>query len=251
MKKNNYILPTLWETITNKQYVIPVSEYLELAFDSLLDNEIIKTVPIVNLMLFGNNLTSSIKNQLLLKKILLFINSQSDLSTEKRDDFLLQLESNPKEVANKSCITKRKNINALIYNDLMLSYGCVGGLIRIFPKEKIRIGEKLILVLDQADDMSKPELIGELFKAFVAQEFDFEIFSRLVDGVNRVPISALSDFLQHDFYSVSTENTVALAFGGFMSFSVPIFVGSDEALISYKPNSLGDLLKKYCGKKFT
>ncbi|ELH0844970.1 hypothetical protein ACPFUT_003575 [Vibrio cholerae] len=213
MKKNNYILPTLWETITNKQYVIPVSEYLELAFDSLLDNEIIKTVPIVNLMLFGNNLTSSIKNQLLLKKILLFINSQSDLSTEKRDDFLLQLESN--------------------------------------PKEKIRIGEKLILVLDQADDMSKPELIGELFKAFVAQEFDFEIFSRLVDGVNRVPISALSDFLQHDFYSVSTENTVALAFGGFMSFSVPIFVGSDEALISYKPNSLGDLLKKYCGKKFT
>ncbi|EJL6474633.1 TPA: hypothetical protein SLZ51_003540, partial [Vibrio cholerae] len=213
MKKNNYILPTLWETITNKQYVIPVSEYLELAFDSLLDNEIIKTVPIVNLMLFGNNLTSSIKNQLLLKKILLFINSQSDLSTEKRDDFLLQLESN--------------------------------------PKEKIRIGEKLILVLDQADDMSKPELIGELFKAFVAQEFDFEIFSRLVDGVNRVPISALSDFLQHDFYSVSAENTVALAFGGFMSFSVPIFVGSDEALISYKPNSLGDLLKKYCGKKFT
>ncbi|HGF7372234.1 TPA: hypothetical protein AB5E75_003443, partial [Vibrio cholerae] len=168
---------------------------------------------IVNLMLFGNNLRSSIKNQLLLKKILLFINSQSDLSTEKRDDFLLQLESN--------------------------------------PKEKIRIGEKLILVLDQADDMSKPELIGELFKAFVAQEFDFEIFSRLVDGVNRVPISALSDFLQHDFYSVSTENTVALAFGGFMSFSVPIFVGSDEALISYKPNSLGDLLKKYCGKKFT
>ncbi|GHY53030.1 hypothetical protein VCSRO70_3516 [Vibrio cholerae] len=213
MKKNNYILPTLWETITDKQYVIPVSEYLELAFDSLLDNEIIKTVPIVNLMLFGNNLRSSIKNQLLLKKILLFINSQSDLSTEKRDDFLLQLESN--------------------------------------PKEKIRIGEKLILVLDQADDMLKPELIGELFKAFVAQEFDFEIFSRLVDGVNRVPISALSDFLQHDFYSVSTENTVALAFGGFMSFSVPIFVGSDEALISYKPNSLGDLLKKYCGKKFT
>ncbi|QXC55660.1 hypothetical protein KSS82_05115 [Vibrio mimicus] len=138
MKKNNYILPTLWETITDKQYVIPVSEYLELAFDSLLDNEIIKTVPIVNLMLFGNNLRSSIKNQLLLKKILLFINSQSDLSTEKRDDFLLQLESN--------------------------------------PKEKIRIGEKLILVLDQADDMSKPELIGELFKAFVAQEFDFEIF---------------------------------------------------------------------------
>ncbi|EHE6926811.1 hypothetical protein J0Q07_003546 [Vibrio cholerae] len=213
MKKNNYILPTLWETITDKQYVIPVSEYLELAFDSLLDNEIIKTIPIVNLMLFGNNLRSSIKNQLLLKKILLFINSQSDLSTEKCDDFLLQLESN--------------------------------------PKEKIRIGEKLILVLDQADDMSKPELIGELFKAFVAQEFDFEIFSRLVDGVNRVPISALSDFLQHDFYSVSTENTVALAFGGFMSFSVPIFVGSDEALISYKPNSLGDLLKKYCGKKFT
>lgn len=49
MKKNNYILPTLWETITDKQYVIPVSEYLELAFDSLLDNEIIKTVPIVNL----------------------------------------------------------------------------------------------------------------------------------------------------------------------------------------------------------
>lgn len=40
-----------------------------------------------------------------------------------------------REVANKSCVTKRKNINALIYNDLMLSYGCVGGLIRIFPSD--------------------------------------------------------------------------------------------------------------------
>lgn len=39
-----------------------------------------------------------------------------------------------KEVENKSCITKRKNINALIYNNLMSSYGCLGGLIRIFPK---------------------------------------------------------------------------------------------------------------------
>ncbi|OFJ25465.1 hypothetical protein BFX31_16150 [Vibrio paracholerae] len=44
-----------------------------------------------------------------------------------------------REVANKSCITKRKNINALIYNDLMLSYGCVGGLIRIFLR-KYRFG---------------------------------------------------------------------------------------------------------------
>ncbi|EPU0491490.1 hypothetical protein ACVUA2_003471, partial [Vibrio cholerae] len=213
MKKNNYILPTLWETITNKQHVIQVSEYLELAFDSLLDNEIIKTIPIVNFMVAGNNLTSSIKDQLLLKKLLLFINSQADISTEKCDEFLLQLESD--------------------------------------PKKKIQIGEKLMLVLEQADDMSKPELIGDLFKAFIAQEFDFTVFSRLVDGVIRVPISALSDFLQHEFSSVSTENTVALAFGGFMSSSVSIFVGSDDALISYKPNSLGDLLKKYCGKTFT
>lgn len=44
--------------------------------------------------------------------------------------------STAKEVANKSCITKRQVINALIYNDLTLGYGCAGGLIRIFPNLK-------------------------------------------------------------------------------------------------------------------
>lgn len=36
-----------------------------------------------------------------------------------------------REVANKSCITKRRNIKALIYKDLMLSHGCVGDLFAV------------------------------------------------------------------------------------------------------------------------
>lgn len=60
---------------------------------------------------------------------------------------------------------------------------------------KTKVGEKIILILDQADDNEKASIIGKLFSCIVEGKINYDEFIICVGYVNRCSSSTMRDFL--------------------------------------------------------
>ena len=56
-----------------------------------------------------------------------------------------------------------------------------------------KVGEKLLLILDKADDMKKPKLLGIVFKKYLEGKIDIETLLRISNGVTKIDIIDLEE----------------------------------------------------------
>lgn len=69
-------------------------------------------------------------------------------------------------------------------------------------KYKSKVGETLILIIDKIDDFEKPEIIGNLFRATIVNELDYESFlylSFIVNNSYTGHIKKLADEYQNSY----------------------------------------------------
>ena len=64
-----------------------------------------------------------------------------------------------------------------------------------------RVGENLLLLLNRVDDIRKPELIANLFKAFVEGRIDDEKYQKLGTAIDRISIQNIPHLIKfyHEF----------------------------------------------------
>lgn len=74
-----------------------------------------------------------------------------------------------------------------------------------FKHNEKEIGEKIILILNQLDDIKKAEIIGRLFKATIESKVDKDTFFRCCYAVNRCFLTDL-DWLKINQYSIKSDN---------------------------------------------
>ena len=144
---------SLVETIETTDINSINKDLAEVVIDSVLDDGLLKDIPIVNIIVGLGNFGSKIHKGIFIKKVLTFLSNLESTTIEERQNFIQKIES---------CET---------YNN--------------------KVGEALIMILEKCSDLEKPKIIGKLFKASIKEEIDYQTFLRLCSLIERVHIPDL------------------------------------------------------------
>jgi hypothetical protein len=151
-------------------------EYLELGIDTLTDNELIKTIPIIKTLNGLYGFSRSIREYYLTKKILRFLFQIKDIPKDEINNMLKKLENN--ESYNKD------------------------------------FGENLVLLLDRFENINKSDLLGQSFKMFLKEKLSFEDFLRASHIIDKsffydlLKLKKIKDGFEIDI--ISKENLFSL-----------------------------------------
>ena len=133
-----------------------ISDYLELGIDSILDNDSLKEIPIIKTFIGVGKITKSIRERNLMKNLVIFINelNSGNIDKEKLKKHKEELNQNPKKA----------------------------------EKELGRI----LIILEQTIDNLKSSILGKLYKAYINQEIDWDLFVEFSEITNMLYINDLS-----------------------------------------------------------
>jgi len=126
--------------------------------EEFIENEIVKSIPIVN-TLFGIGKTyKSVKEILFSQKLVSFLTELSSIDLNRRQEMINKIDSDPK------------------YNQ--------------------KIGNKLLHIIDNSQDYLTSKYIGKLFASFLKGELDYPEFCKASLILNRIDYYDLQEFLQ-------------------------------------------------------
>jgi hypothetical protein len=124
-----------------------LAEGAELSIDHFLEEGVLKEIPFFGSLYKGYKTAFGIRESIFAKKIFKFLTELSDIPQEKREAFVNKLESN--------------------------------------HEYRHKVGEKLLVLIEQLDDIEKPQIIGRLLKASINEKITYEEFLRLASIVDK------------------------------------------------------------------
>ena len=81
-------------TVTNSDITNVTTDLAEIAFDSILDNVILKDIPVISALIGTYKGIVAIRDQLFAKKVITFLTSLNTLSIEEREQMFNEIEKN-------------------------------------------------------------------------------------------------------------------------------------------------------------
>ncbi len=170
----------------------------------LSNNEVVKNVPILKWLAALYSTSKTISTHLLMKKIARFLYQLKDIPIEERQSFLNKMNS----------------------------------------KDRRKLLDNLILILEKHDNFTKSDILGKLFEAFIRGELTQEEFSKLNYATNLINVDSIKELLK--FYGGDTILPVEVIYNfGFLQL-----ISIDNSLLGTygggQPRYLGNSL----GRKF-
>ena len=135
-------------------------DILEQPLDALCQNEAVKDIPIINVCVGIVKTYYNFTDWRLSRKIIAFLSNLGEIDIEKRQ-----------EMVNK------------IYED---------------PKYKVKVGDRLLSILDKCDDKIKAICVAQLFAAYIEKKISYDDFLRTSFAVNSISLIDLQEFLAID-----------------------------------------------------
>lgn len=130
-----------------------LQEAAEFSLDALLENGIIKDIPVVGTIAKLYSAAMGAQGYVFAKKIRTFLVELKSVPEKEREAFTQKLEKD--------------------------------------KEQKERTAETLIVLLDKLDDMKKAPLLARAFAGYIREEFDFSTFQRLAAAIDRCLVSDL------------------------------------------------------------
>lgn len=189
----------------------------EIVLDSILDNELIKEIPVFGLLSKLYNTGLHIREKIFAKKIYNFLYELRNISDEKRKKIYKKIDKN--------------------------------------DKYRSRVGDTLIMILDKLNEYEKSSIIGKLFKTYINEEITYSTFIRLTQIVESSFLDDLIDLKKYFKYS-NHNKSIYKYFNdiqrnhlnnlGVLNFVVrDSYVPPNKTIVNYKINELGEKLIKY------
>tara|TARA_R110002012_G_scaffold321209_1_gene548165 strand:- start:7903 stop:8550 length:648 start_codon:yes stop_codon:yes gene_type:complete len=144
MEEQN-IESSLITTIVNSDAKEIASDMIELSLDSVLDDGLLKDIPIIGILAKLYSTGQTIQGKIFEKKIIKFLYETE--KTKKAD---------------------KEKFNNKLNSDL---------------DYRKKVGEQLLVILDRLDNIEKASVLGRLFKAFMEESIDLNMFQRLASVV--------------------------------------------------------------------
>ncbi len=183
----------------------------EVALDAALKEGVFRDIPVLNTIVALYQAGVEIRQQIFIKKVLNFLLELSNTPFEKRQKFVEEIEKN--------------------------------------PKQKREFGETLILLLDRADSLQKPSILGRLLKHHILGNISYEDVTRLSFIIDRVYITDLNYLLNFmDGIQDNPNIAASLQSVGLLSFTGMDGGTFDDPFsggVVYKLNDYGKTLLQY------
>jgi hypothetical protein len=139
---------TLKKTILNSELPAVIYQAGEIGFDSLLNEGVLKEVPVLSTILAIGNTYGNMRDYFLAKKLIQFLKEISTLNSDERIQLIDKLESDDKYAAG--------------------------------------MGERIINLLSRLDDENKPLLIAKAFKLYAAGYLNYIQLQRVNCAIERL-----------------------------------------------------------------
>ncbi len=142
-------LPKLLEKSLKKDDLSHLTANLgEVGIDAILDNGVLKDIPILSSIVGSINAIGSIRDALFTKKLISFLSELTDIPMEQRQSMIESIDNS--------------------------------------DDYKIKVGEKLIYIIEKAEDHYTSKIIAMFFAEFLAGEITYDEFlkiSRIIDSM--------------------------------------------------------------------
>lgn len=163
MNELNKLSKSLNQTLWNSNLQNVTSSLAETFSDNLLNNGILKDIPIIGTIVGLTKTAISLNDRLFLKKIIHFISEIKDVKPEKRKELIADIEKS--------------------------------------EKTKIKVGEKLLYIIDKCNDHISAKYVAKLFNAFLKEEIKYSDFLRGSVIIQKMFVEDLEYFIE-----TKTEN---------------------------------------------
>lgn len=150
------IIPAFQTTLFDPTLSDACKELAELGIDSLLDDGLFKSIPIVSILVGVKKTAENIHDRNLLKQTAKFIDTfnEKSISPSKLQKYKEKLNANPK-----------------------------------FAEEELG---RVMIILNGNVDLKKSEILGRLFRAYVEEHIDWDKFCELSEVISRIFISDIA-----------------------------------------------------------
>lgn len=168
MKEINSIATDLEQTLVKSDLMELTANLSEVALDDFLNDKILKDIPIIGTIINVIKTSQNISNYLFAKKLVAFIYGIKDIDPSKRKKEIEKIDTS--------------------------------------QKYQIKVGEKLLFILDRCDDNEKSRYIAHLFRAFLAQKITYDDFLQAAHVVEKVYLHYLKYFIDDEEEVLAIED---------------------------------------------
>ena len=166
-------------------------DFTELTIDSILNDGLIKEVPIIGTLVNLSKMGANIHDKLFLKKILSFLNGLKDISAEDRNKIIKEIDDS--------------------------------------KKYRVRVGEKILYIIDSCNDFENSERVSIIFRAFVEGKISYDDFLRTANVIQKITNYDLQWFLEEAKDYMSSEDARGLIGSGLFDLRYePVDVRVDD-----------------------
>jgi hypothetical protein len=148
---------SMMKTISSSEIPTITKDMMEVTLDAILQNGILKDIPVISTITGITKTILSIRDQFLVKKILSFLFELQDITDKEREKFIHDMD-----------------------ND---------------TKYQQKIGESLIMLIERLDDLEKPAFLAKLLKARIRGDINHHQFLRFASVIDQMLIQDLKNFL--------------------------------------------------------
>lgn len=180
------------ETLQGSQLPDAGVDIVEASIDSLIDNDVLKEIPIVKTFVGLAQVGANINDKLFLKKILSFLKGISDTDEDERTKMIEEIDSS--------------------------------------EKHRIKVGEKLLYLLDNCRDYESAEILAKLFSAFLAKEISYDDYRIAAEVVSEVAAEDISWFIEEYAEHLNVDDIYVPIYTGLFMLS------SDVVQVSVREN---------------
>ncbi len=166
-------------------------EMADVVIDQVLEEGLLRDIPIVSLFSNFVKMGVNIQDRLFLKKILVFFGNINDVPSEKRAEMINKIDES--------------------------------------GDYRIRVGEKLLYILDSCNDHENVENVAKFFKAFITGRITYDEFLKGVEVLKRINSQDLNYFLliKSDFISIEEVSTL-MEYGLFIVYFEDVEVRTEQ-----------------------
>lgn len=158
MKTDMTVLESFDETIVDSDLSGIPADLLEKSIDAIMEDGILQSIPIVRTIAGAIKTAGNIQDRLFLNKILSFLFHLKAVDPRQRQEMINNIDRSG------------------IY--------------------QVRVGQKLLYIIDKCDDHTKSAYVARIFKAFIQRRISYSEFLRTVYAINNISSEDLQAFLQ-------------------------------------------------------
>ncbi len=166
------IQPSLSKTLKNSDLRGIAKDGTEIAIDGIIKDGLLKDIPIVNALAAIIKTGGAIKDYLFMKKVLSFFSEITDICPKEREKMIDQIDGDE-------------------------SY-------------RLKVGEKLLYILDTCEDSEKSENTAILFKAWLQKKISYDEWIKGSSIINRITTSDLSYFVNTEEPSIDDSELIGI-----------------------------------------